>query len=138
MTTAATDRDRLRESRFLQGAPESALHHLGKIVETRTYEADELLFDEGTARDFMAIIATGAVAIEKRHEARPVRLVTLGVGEAVGEGLVLDDSPHGTSARALVNTTAFIITAEHVRGLVREAPAVYAALVARAARAISQ
>src|SRR3954470_5673313 len=138
MPISAGDRDRLRASRFLAGTPETALHHLAKIVEVRTFEADELLFDEGTAREFMAIIATGAVAIEKRHEARPVRLVTLGVGEAVGEGLVLDDSPHGTSARALVKTTAFIITADQVRGLVREAPSVYAALVARAARAISQ
>jgi aspartate ammonia-lyase len=138
MTTTASDRDRLRESRFLQGAPESALHHLAKIVQTRVFEADEPLFDEGTSRDFMAIIANGAVAIEKRHEAKPVRLVTLGVGEAIGEGLVLDDSPHGTSARALVKTTAFILTAEQIKTLIREAPAVYAALVARAARAISQ
>jgi aspartate ammonia-lyase len=138
MPLSPTDRDRLRASRFLSGAPETALHYLAKLVQTKVFEADELLFDEGTARDFMAIIATGAVAIEKRHDARPVRLVTLGVGEAIGEGLVLDDSPHGTSARALVETTAFVLTADQVKGLIREAPAVYAALVARAARAISQ
>ena len=138
MTTSSSDRDRLRESRFLQGTPETALHHLARLVETRIFAADEVLFDEGTSRDFMAIIATGAVAIEKRHEARWVRLVTLGIGEAVGEGLILDDSPHGTSARAIVDTTAFVLTAEHIKSLIREAPAIYAALVARAARAISQ
>jgi aspartate ammonia-lyase len=138
MAITPPDRERLRASRFLQGAPETALHHLAKLVELKTFEADELLFDEGTSRDFMAIIASGAVAIDKRHDARPVRLVTLGVGEAIGEGLVLDDSPHGTSARALVKTTAFILTADQVKGLIREAPAIYAALVARAARAISQ
>ena len=55
----------------------------------------------------MAIIESGAVAIEKGQNARPVRLVTLGAGEAVGEGLLLDDSPHGTSARALQRTEAF-------------------------------
>src|SRR5438067_3007414 len=125
MTTTSSDRDRLRASRFLQGTPETALHHLAKLVETRVFAADELLFDEGTARDFMAIIATGSVAIEKRHDARPVRLVTLGVGEAIGEGLVLDDSPHGTSARALIKTTTFVLTADQVKGLIREAPAVY-------------
>jgi aspartate ammonia-lyase len=138
MPISPTDRDRLRASRFLSGAPETALHHLAKLLETKIFEADELLFDEGTSRDFMAIIASGAVAIEKRHDARPVRLVTLDVGEAIGEGLVLDDSPHGTSARALVTTTVFVLTADQVKSLIREAPAVYAALVARAARAISQ
>src|SRR5258708_53749 len=138
MTPTSSDRDRLRASRFLQGTPESALHHLARLVEPRRFGADELLFAEGTSRDFMAIIATGAVAIEKRHDARPVRLVTLGVGEAIGEGIILDDSPHGTSARALVETTAYVLTADHIKGLIREAPAIYAALVARAARAISQ
>jgi aspartate ammonia-lyase len=133
-----SERERLREARFLHGTPETALHHLAKIVTTRTFEADDVLFEEGTARDFMAIIVSGAVAIEKRHEARPVRLVTLGVGEAVGEGILLDDSPHGTSARAISATTTFVLTGDHIRTLIREAPAVYAALVARAARAISQ
>src|SRR3979409_1598081 len=93
MTTTSSDRDRLRASRFLQGTPESALHHLAKLVETRVFAADELLFDEGTSRDFMAIIATGAVAIEKRHDARPVRLVTLGLGAQIGRGDIIDDHP---------------------------------------------
>jgi aspartate ammonia-lyase len=136
--TTSSDRERLRESRFLQGTPETALHHLARVVTTRSFGTDDILFEEGTPREFMAIIVSGAVAIEKRHDARPVRLVTLGVGEAVGEGILLDDSPHGTSARALANTTAFIIGAEQIRTLIRETPAVYAALVARAARAISQ
>ena len=138
MTTISTDRQRLRDSRFLQGAPETALHYLAKIVTTKAFAADELLFGEGSAREFLAIIVTGAVAIEKSHDTRSVRLVTLGVGEAIGEGILLDDSPHGTSARALVDTTAFLLTGDQVKGLIREAPAVYAALVARAARAISQ
>src|SRR5215210_4615333 len=107
MTTTSADRERLRESRFLHGAPETALHQLAKLVETKSFAADEILFDEGSSRDFLAIISTGAVAIEKRHESRPVQLVTLGVGEAIGEGLLLDDSPHGTSALAIVPTTAF-------------------------------
>src|SRR3954462_6875650 len=133
-----TDREKLRDSRFLQGTPETALHHLARIVATKTYDGDDLLFEEGTPRDMMAIIVSGAIAIEKRHEARPVRLVTLGVGEAVGEGILLDDLPHGNSARAISSTTAFILTSEQIKALIREAPAVYAALVARAARAISQ
>src|SRR5215204_2591436 len=115
-----TDREKLRESRFLHGTPETALHHLAKIVTTRTFDADELLFEEGTPRDMMAIIVSGAIAIEKRHEARPVRLVTLGVGEAVGEGILLDDSAHGTSARAVSSTTAFILTSDHIKTLIRE------------------
>ncbi|MDB4907638.1 MAG: aspartate ammonia-lyase [Gemmatimonadetes bacterium] len=131
-------RDQLREASFLEGATESALHHLGKLVTTRIFEPDELLFVEGAQRSFLAILFSGAVAIEKNLNGRPVRLATLGPGEAIGEGLLLDDSTHGTSARAIVRTEGGVLDAAQVKELLKDAPAVYAALVARAARAISR
>ncbi|HEY4131691.1 MAG TPA: cyclic nucleotide-binding domain-containing protein, partial [Gemmatimonadaceae bacterium] len=137
MSTAST-RDRLRQAQFLDGTTESAIHQLAKLVSSVTYECDEMLFEEGSARTAFAIIDTGAVSIEKGQNGRPVRLVTLGAGQAVGEGLLLDELPHGTSARAIQRTEAFIITGDQVRELVKEHPTVYAALVGRAARSISQ
>jgi aspartate ammonia-lyase len=137
MSTAPI-RDRLRQAQFLTGTTESAIHQLAKLVSPATFEVDELLFEEGSTRSVFAIIDSGAVAIEKGQNGRPVRLVTLGAGQAVGEGLLLDDLPHGTSARAIQRTEAFVITAEQVRELVKEHPTVYAALVGRAARSISQ
>jgi aspartate ammonia-lyase len=59
------------------------------------------------------------------------------VGEAVGEGIFLDDSAHGTSARAVQPTTAVVLAAEQVSTMLAESPAVYASLVARAARTIA-
>src|SRR5215472_12193310 len=135
---SASLRDRLRQTDFLNGLTDSSLHQLAKLVTCSTYECDDMLFEEGASRTFMAIIASGAVVIEKGRNARPVRLVTLGAGEAVGEGLLLDESPHGTSARALQHTEAFVVTAEQVREMLKEYPALYAALVGRAARSISQ
>jgi aspartate ammonia-lyase len=136
--TDASVRDRLRQAEFLDGLTDSSLHQLAKLVTCNTYECDDVLFEEGASRTFMAIIATGAVAIEKGRNARPVRLVTLGAGQAVGEGILLDDSPHGTSARALQRTEAFVVTDENVKEMLKEYPALYAALVGRAARSISQ
>jgi len=136
MTSAI--RDRLRQARFLEGIPESALHQLSKFVQLATYECDEVLFEEGSTRAFLAILSTGAVAIEKRLKGRPIRLVTVGPGDGLGEGLLLDDSPHGTSARAVLRTEAYVLRAEQIPEIVKEYPTLYAALVARAARAISQ
>ena len=136
--SAASLRDRLRQTDFLDGLTDSSLHQLAKLVSCQTYECDAVLFEEGAARTFMAIIASGSVAIEKGRNARPVRLVTLGAGQAVGEGLLLDESPHGTGARALQRTEAFVVTADQVHEMLKEYPALYAALVSRAARSISQ
>ena len=130
-------RDQLRALRFDEGLPDSSLHALARLVEPVAYETDEVLFEEGEARRFLAILTSGAVVIEKRASGRPVRLVTLGAGEAVGEGLLLDDSPHGTSARALQPTKALLVTRAHVEQMLRESPALYAGLVGRAARTIS-
>lgn len=134
---SASVRDQLRQANFLEGVTESSLHQLAKLVESKTFETDAILFTEGAPRRFMAILTSGAVAIEKSVSGRPVRLATLGAGEAVGEGVLLDDSPHGTSARVLQRTDAFLLTADQLQHVIKEFPALYAALVGRAARAIS-
>ena len=135
---SATVRDRLRQTQFLEGLTDSAIHQLAKVVAPVMYEADSVLFHEGSPRDFMSILVSGAVAIEKGLNGKPVRLVTLGAGQALGEGLLLDELPHGTSARALQRTEAYQLTIAQVHELVKEQPALYAALVGRAARSISQ
>ena len=135
---SASVRDQLRQAHFLESVTESALHQLSRLVEAKSYDTDAILFHEGSPRRFMAILGSGAVAIEKSVNGKPVRLVTLGAGEAVGEGVLLDDAPHGTSARALQRTDAFILTTDQLQTMIKEHPQLFAALVGRAARAISQ
>ena len=132
-----TTRDQLRDLSFLEGLTDTAIHQLSRLVTPVEFPCDGLLFEEGDPRRLMALVVTGAVAIEKGRGTRPVRLATLGAGEAVGEGLLLDDTTHGTTARAIVATTAFVLTREQIETMIREAPPLYAALVGRAARAIS-
>jgi aspartate ammonia-lyase len=130
-------RDQLRALSFLDGLTDTAVHQLGHLVEPADYACDQLLFEEGEPRRLLALVVSGAVAIEKGKGSRPMRLATLGAGEAVGEGLLLDDSKHGTSARAIVATKAYVLSYEQIQTMIREAPSLYAALVGRAARAIS-
>jgi aspartate ammonia-lyase len=136
MSTAI--REQLRTLSFLDGLTDTALHQLSRLVQPVQFECDALLFTEGAERRMLALVVSGAVAIEKQLNGRPVRLATLGAGEAVGEGLLLDDSTHGTTARALSDTSALVLAREQVAEMIREAPTLYAALVGRAARAISQ
>jgi aspartate ammonia-lyase len=131
-------REQLRQAEFLEGVTDSGLHQLTKLVTPITYECDEVLFEEGSPREFLAILISGAVAIEKGANGRPVRLVTLGAGQAVGEGLLLDELPHGTSARAVQRTEAYVVSVAQVHEMIKEYPTLYAALVGRAARSISQ
>jgi aspartate ammonia-lyase len=131
-------REQLRPLTFLHGLTDTALHQLAARVVPATYENDALLFKEGSPRELMAVLLAGAVAIEKIQNGRPVRLGTLGTGEAVGEGILLDELPHGTSARVIQPVTAFVLRREAVQQILRDEPQLFAALVGRAARTISR
>ncbi len=131
-------RELLRGSSFLEGLTDTALHQLAQQVVVEQVGTEHVLFVEGAERVRMSIVAIGSVAIEKHLNGRPVRLATLGAGEVVGEGVLLDETPHGTSARVLEPSTILTLSKQRVEGILKEQPALYAALVGRAARAISR
>ena len=74
MSTTAI-RDQLRAISFLDGLTDSAYHQLARLVSPVRYEADQVLFEEGAPRSFLALVVSGAVAIEKQMNGRPHRLV---------------------------------------------------------------
>jgi aspartate ammonia-lyase len=131
----------LRDLSFLEGLTEGDFHFLGKQLQPVEFQPGEAIFSEGMERVRMCIIYSGTVAIEKHSaggDAPAVRLATLGRGEAIGEGVLLDDTPHGTSAVAIEETKALQLLKTQVQDLLRERPSVFAALVGSAARTISQ
>src|SRR5688500_8157974 len=89
-------RAQLREIAFLDGLTDGDYHYLSSRVEPADYPCDSLIFEQGGTRQLFALITSGAVAIEKHAGGTPMRLATFGAGEAIGEGLLLDDDTHGT------------------------------------------
>jgi aspartate ammonia-lyase len=134
MTPSARQQE-LEDVPFFRSLPDSLRWHLIRAGVPTTYEAGAPLFREGDAREFFAVVLSGSVAIE--HANSPSPLATLGPGEVIGEGVLLDDSPHGTSGRALVRTEALLFPKHTLDPLLKNTPALHAALVTRAARAIA-
>src|SRR5687767_15138870 len=122
--------DLLRATSFLNGFADTYFWRMARAVSPESFAAGQPLFSEGDPRRFFVILTEGSVAIEKAGEGGVVRLVTFGAGEAVGEGLLLGDTErHGTTARALTDVEALVMTREQLDTVVRESPALYAALV---------
>ncbi|MGI9077620.1 MAG: cyclic nucleotide-binding domain-containing protein, partial [Gemmatimonadaceae bacterium] len=90
MTTPATTSAELRAFPFFANFPEENLWHLAKRMRSATFETGGILFREGEPRKLFGILTSGSVAIEKGPEGRAEQLATLGIGEALGEGLLLD------------------------------------------------
>jgi aspartate ammonia-lyase len=133
----SSTRDQLRALDFLEGLTDTAIHQLARLVEPVDLPVDGTLFEEGQERRFMALVVSGAVSIEKTNSGRMVRLATLGAGQAVGEGMLLDDSVHGTTARVIQPARVFRLGRPQIQEMLRDTPQLYAALVSRAARAIA-
>ena len=105
----AAVRAQLREITFLDGLTDGDYHYLSSHVDAVTYDCDDTVFQQGEARALFALIIDGAVAIEKQAGGAPQRLATFGAGQAIGEGLLLDDDRHGTTARTLQRTNALVL-----------------------------
>ncbi len=131
-------RAQLREIAFLNGLTDGDYHYLSSRLDSITYESDAMVFEQGARRELFALITDGAVAIEKHAGGTPIRLATFGAGEAIGEGLLLDDDIHGTTARTLERTSVLLLRVAQLQEIIRERPTLYAGLVTRAARAISR
>ncbi|MBX9928888.1 MAG: aspartate ammonia-lyase [Gemmatimonadaceae bacterium] len=128
----------LKSIPFFAAVPETLLWHLAKAGTATSYPVDALLFREGDTRSFFAVIQSGTVAIEHGLGGTGVRVGTLGAGEVLGEGLLLDDTAHGTTARALMPVEALVFTKSALQDVLKEKPHLHAALVSQAARAIAQ
>src|SRR5688572_26384088 len=130
--------DLLRRASLTEGLPAADLELLASRASMLQLAAGELVFREGEQRRLFALVASGSIAIEKEVSGRPERLAVFGPGEAIGESAFLDDSRHGTSARALEPSRCLVLSTEAVHALLDERPLLYAALVSRAGRIIAQ
>jgi len=61
-----------------------------------TYQPGDFLFHESAPRQWLGIVLEGEVEIVRGAQARSVSLARLLPGAVVGEGVMLDDSPHAT------------------------------------------
>ena len=132
--------DQLRGIGFFDGLPDTLLWHLAKVGEQVTYNVNEPLFREGDPRAFFCVILDGSAAIERADASggAAIRLATFDSGSVLAEGSLLDDSPHGSTARATRPTTVLRFGTAALQPLFRDKPVLHAALVSRAAKAIAE
>ena len=102
-------------------------------------DPDKLLFEENTARLEMYIIFQGEVELFKRSPyGEETRLTIFSKFDFFGEGALMEDYPHNTSARTLLKTTLLIISRDSFYDLSHARPEIGFKLISRIARVISR
>jgi len=117
----------------------SELEILSEKVEEKKYKVGEAVFTELNPRKNLYLIYDGEIEIYKKTVfGEEKRLAYFRKFDFLGEGALMDDSPHSTSARALLNSTVFIISKIHFNEIIASNPPLGAKILSRIARVISR
>ena len=79
------------------------------VLERRTYETGQKIFDEGQVGNQAYIVQSGRVEIVKVAEDEETVLGAIGEGGMFGEMALIDDQPRMAAARARAGSTLIVI-----------------------------
>ncbi len=103
-----------------------------------SYGAGDYLFHESTPRTWLGIVLDGEVEIERGTQARTVTLATIVPGAVFSEGVMLDDSPHASSAVTRQGTRVWQISRAALEQVRTEKPEIFYRIVGRVAARLSE
>ncbi len=108
----------LKKIELFQNLNEDELQEIISIINKKEFEKDEILFEEHFERKNIYIIKSGGVELFKKSAFGAITHITqFQKFDFIGEGAVVDDSPHSTSAKVLCKSEIYIIPADNLKSL---------------------
>jgi len=118
---------------------ETELNLVANSMKLKEVEKDTLLFSENTPRNHVYMIFEGEVELFQRTPfGQEKRLAFFSKYDFLGEGSLIDDSPHSTSARALLDTKVISIKCAQLKDLMVENGALAIKLYSKISQVISR
>ncbi len=129
----------LKHVQLFKEIDDEQLDAICEKVKVENYSANSLLFSENNIRRNLFLIYDGEVELFKRTAyGKEKRLSIFSKYDFLGEGALMDDSPHSTSARAKVNSTILILTRDSFKELMKEQNETALAILSSIGRVISR
>ncbi len=109
-----------------------------KHVDMKVLEKNEFLFKENMPRKFLYIICEGKIELFKTNPfGEEKRLGIYEKDQIIGEGALIEDLPHTTSARVLEQTTLMTIDTGFVSDFFQHYPVSAGRIIMKVARSVS-
>src|SRR5262245_29963932 len=102
-----------------------------------SYQAGDYLFHESTPRQWLGLVIEGEIDLVRGQHGNSVLIGVAQPGAIVSEGVMLDDTPHGTSARTHQGAKVWQIPRAELEKVRAEKPDVFYRLVGQMARRLS-
>lgn len=116
----------LRRIKIFADMDERQLASFLQYMEVHKFLPNAVIFRKGEQGDAMFLVLVGEVRARAIVGGRESTLSTMGVGECVGELAVVDESPRSADVVANVESVLLKISAEALKRLFKEAPALAA------------
>ena len=114
-------KDFLKNIELFKDLNEKERESLAANFEPKHYEKGAMLFVESNPRKNLFLIVDGEVELFKKTPfGEEKRLAFFNRFDFIGEGALLDDSPHSSSARATLNTSCILLSRDKFAKLLQE------------------
>ncbi len=131
--------DFLKKIVLFEELDQKPLELIAGITEIREYPKDEQIFTENSPRREMYLIYSGEIELIKRTAlGDEKRLAFFGKFDFLGEGALMDEYPHSTTARTTLASTVLVINRNKFDSLVKDKPNIAYKVLSRVARVISR
>ena len=116
------------------GLDDAQLFSIFRLLESETYRAREVVFEQGDSPTHIRIVSKGRVRIVEDLYGTPLELHEFRVGDCFGETAVIGIHPHTASAVAMEETELLVIPREKLFGLYNSDPRLFGMLILNIAR----
>ncbi len=97
---------------------DAELEKIIKIIELKTFEKETVLYEQDFDRKNTFLVLKGEVELYKSTSfGEEIPITQFQKYDFIGEGAIVDDSPHSTSARAITDCEIYMIDAETFKEL---------------------
>jgi aspartate ammonia-lyase len=131
--------DFLKKVELFKGLEAEELSALVGNLEEKEYAPEEMLFVEDDPRDEMLFIRDGKVLLFKKTPFGEEKTISyFSQFDFLGEGAVIDDTPHFTSARAVEKTLVYSIQKDQLNQIFKDNGSVAVRVLSYIAKVISR
>ncbi len=131
--------DFLKQVGLFKGLNQEAISIIAAKLGKRNYQPGQMLFSENNPREEMVIIRSGKVVLFKKTPfGKEIIISYFGQHDFLGEGTIIDDSPHASSGRAEKKTSIYYITRKDLKQILEERGPIAMTVYSFIAKAISR
>lgn len=126
--TATVSNETLRGLPLFADLSDADLEKVGRLVQTVSLGAGEILMEEGSVGNAAYLIQSGELEVVKQSNHREVLLTVRGRGDVIGEIALVADTPRTATVRARTPAELVVIGRDQLRELLHTSPLVAASL----------